>query len=164
MKAILLPLCLLGLVVGSPARAEIYKCTDGSGISTFTDNPRSFGRRQCVSMNMDPVVTVPAPARRERSDRDRIANENRVPRQTPPTPSSFPRVDSGTQQKRDLTRRAVLEDEMATEQRLLSDAQRDLEAAQRPPGNPARLPQLRNEVTAHQKNIEALHKELQRLR
>ena len=164
MKALLLPLSLLGLMLSQQAQAEIYKCTDGSGISTFTDNPRSFGRKQCVSMNMDPIVTVPAPARRERSDRDRIANEKRAPRFTPPTPSSFPRVDSGTQQKRDLTRRAVLEDEMATEQRLLADAQRDLDAAQKPPGNPSRLPQLRNEVIAHQKNIEALQKELQRLR
>lgn len=161
MRAFLFPLCLLGLIISTPALAEIYKCTDGSGVSTFTDNPRSFGRKQCVSMNMDPIVTIPSPVRR---DRDRIAAERRTPRSTPPTPSSFPRVDSGTQKKRDLTRRAVLEDEMATEQRLLIEAQRNVEAAAFLPGGKERLPQFKNEVIAHQKNIEALQKELQRLR
>lgn len=161
MKVILSSLCLSGLVLCPPAMAEIYKCTDGSGISTFTDNPRSFGRKQCTSMNLDPVV-IPAPAPRTKSS---ASSGPRAPRVAIPTPSNFPRVDAGTQQRRDVTRRQVLEDEMATEQRLLNDAQRNAEAAQRQPGFSAdRLAQLRNEVVAHQKNIEALQKELQRLR
>lgn len=160
MRAILFPLCLLA---ASAAQAEIYKCTDGSGVSTFTDNPRSFGRKQCVSMNLDPVITISSPERRERSTSSPRSSSS-SPRPAPPSPAHFPRVDSNTQLKRDMTRRMVLEDELATEQRLLRDAQRAADAAQRQPTTPERLAQLRNEVIAHQKNIEALQKELQRVR
>lgn len=164
MKVILFPLCLLGLLSTTAVHAEIYKCTDGSGVATFTDNPRSFGRKQCVSMNLEPVMTISAPERRERPSGSRPSSSSSTPRYTPPSPANFPRVDSATQHKRDQTRRQVLEDEMAMEQRLLTESQRALEAAQRTPVSPERMAQLRNEVTAHQKNIEALQKELQRVR
>lgn len=151
-------LSLCGFVCSSPVVAEIYKCTDDSGIATFTDNPRSVTKKQCVSMNLEPMI-INAPVRNKTTK----SGSTRSTRVSPPVPSSFPRVDSGTQQKRDVTRRQVLEDEMATEQRLLGDSQRNVDLYQRQ-GDNQRLTQSRNEVVAHQKNIEALQKELQRLK
>lgn len=162
MKALLFPLGLITLGLSLPARAEIYKCTDASGIATFTDNPRSFNRKQCVSMNMDPVVVISAPPKRDRSSGS--GTRSTAPRPETPSPANFPRVDSSTQKQRDMTRRQVLQEEMETEQRLLEASQRALDAAQRQPAMAAQLPQLRNEVIAHQKNIEALQKELARVR
>lgn len=142
------------------AVAEIYKCTDDSGVATFTDNPRSVTNKRCTSMNLEPmIINAPSSGRKSKI----TTSSRRASRPAPQAPSSFPSVDAGTQQKRDVTRRQVLEDEMATEQKLLTDSQRNLEGSQRQ-NDAQRSAQYRNEVIAHQKNVEALQKELQRLK
>lgn len=86
-----------------------------------------------------------------------------------PSPAGFPRVDPETQKTRDDTRRKVLSEELASEEGLLKEAR--LAYAD---GAPAPLPEekvdaekyraritrLRQAMTLHQKNIEALKKEL----
>jgi len=86
-----------------------------------------------------------------------------------PTPAGFPKVDAGTQKSRDDLRRKVLTEELATEERLLAEAR-----AAYANGAPAPLPEekevpqkyseriakLRQTVALHEKNIEALKKEL----
>ena len=154
---------LLGLFsfcCSAAALAEIYKCTDDSGVATFTDNPRSVTNKRCTSMNLEPmIISAPASSRKAKTS----TSTRSISRPAPQTPSSFPSVDAGTQQKRDVTRRQVLEDEMATEQKLLADSQRNLEGSQRQ-NDAQRTAQYRNEVIAHQKNVEALQKELRRLK
>ena len=87
---------------------------------------------------------------------------------TPP-PSGFPRVDPATQRSRDDLRRKVLGDELATEERLLAEA-RTAYGNGAPPPLPeeqasadkyrARIARLRQQVELHERNIEALRKEL----
>jgi hypothetical protein len=86
-----------------------------------------------------------------------------------PSPSGFPKVDSGTQRSRDDLRRKVLGDELAAEDKLLADAR--LAYAN---GAPAPLPEeqnnaeryrdrlvrLRQAVQLHERNVDALKKEL----
>jgi hypothetical protein len=86
-----------------------------------------------------------------------------------PTPPGFPKVDSATQKGRDDVRRKVLGDELATEEKLLADAR-----AAYADGAPTALPEekanvekyrerigkLRQSVSVHEKNVEALKKEL----
>jgi hypothetical protein len=43
-----------------------------------------------------------------------------------PTPSTFPKVDSDTQRQRDTDRRRILEQELASEERLLDQARKEL--------------------------------------
>ena len=49
--------------LAAPAYADIYKCTDGDGRVTYT-NDRTLGRN-CVRLQSDqPVSSIPAPTRR----------------------------------------------------------------------------------------------------
>jgi hypothetical protein len=86
-----------------------------------------------------------------------------------PTPSNFPKVDSATQKGRDDVRRKVLTEELATEQKLLDEARAAYANGAPPPTAEERnVPQkyaervvkLKQTVTLHEKNIEALNKEL----
>ena len=86
-----------------------------------------------------------------------------------PTPAGFPKVDAGTQKGRDILRNKVLTDELATEEKLLAEA-RTAYGDGTPPPLPDekanaqkyadRLARLRQAVALHEKNIEALKREL----
>lgn len=86
-----------------------------------------------------------------------------------PTPSNFPKVDSATQKGRDDVRRKVLTEELVTEQKLLDEA-RSVYANGAPAPTPdeqnmpqkyaERVVKLKQAVALHEKNIEALQKEL----
>jgi hypothetical protein len=86
-----------------------------------------------------------------------------------PTPAGFPRVDPETQKGRDGVRRKVLTDELATEEKLLAEARLSY-ADGAPVPLPeeradaekyrARISRLRQSLSVHEKNIEALKKEL----
>ena len=86
-----------------------------------------------------------------------------------PTPAGFPKVDADTQKSRDETRRKVLSEELAAEEKLLAGAR-----AAYANGAPVPLPEeqsnadkyreriarLRQSIALHERNIEALKKEL----
>jgi Domain of unknown function (DUF4124) len=90
-----------------------------------------------------------------------------------PTPAGFPKVDADTQRGRDSLRRKVLTDELDTEEKLLAEA-RAAYGDGAPPPLPEeqkdaqkyanRLSKLRQSVSLHEKNIEALRKELAALK
>jgi len=86
-----------------------------------------------------------------------------------PTPSGFPRVDPATQKGRDDLRRKVLTDELAAEEKLLAESRTAYAdgapvplAEERADAEKyrARIARLRQSVAVHEKNIEALRKEL----
>jgi hypothetical protein len=85
------------------------------------------------------------------------------------TPQGFPKVDTGTQKGRDDLRRRVLNEELTTEEKLLAEARVAYNNGAPPPLPEEKdLPQkytdrvakLRQAVSLHEKNIEALKKEL----
>ena len=86
-----------------------------------------------------------------------------------PSPAGFPKVDPATQKGRDEVRRKVLGDELETEEKLLVAA-RTAYADGAPPALPEeranvekyreRIAKLRQSVSVHEKNVEALKKEL----
>ena len=90
-----------------------------------------------------------------------------------PTPAGFPRVDPETQKGRDGVRRKVLADELAAEEKLLAET-RVAYADGAPTPLPeeradaekyrARIARLRQSLVVHEKNIEALKKELAAVR
>jgi hypothetical protein len=86
-----------------------------------------------------------------------------------PTPAGFPKVDAGTQKSRDDMRRKVLTEELATEEKLLAEARVAYangapaalpEEKEVPQKYAERIAKLRQNVLLHEKNIEALRKEL----
>jgi len=92
---------------------------------------------------------------------------------SPVSPPGFPRVDAETQKGRDELRRKVLSDELSAEEKFLADARTAYGS-----GAPAPLPEeqadaekyrqrisrLRQTVQLHERNIEALKKELGNMR
>jgi hypothetical protein len=88
---------------------------------------------------------------------------------TTPSPAGFPKIDSATQKGRDDLRRKVLGEELSTEEKLLADARTAYND-----GAPValaeervnvekyreRVARLRQAVSVHEKNVEALKKEL----
>ena len=152
--ALLLSTCLLA----STAHADIFKCVDDSGHITYTNNkPEPSKAKDCTMMTREqPVNAIPAQRRAS----------------TTPSPSTFPRVDDNTQKSRDSARRQILQNELETEQKLLVQAQKDL-AEQESVRNGDernyqkyldRIQGYKDKVALHERNIEALNKELSRLR
>jgi len=129
----------------------LYKCV------TVTGND-AFFNVQGLSGTPPPVSSAP-----RRIDKQQAAV----------SPPGFPRVDAETQKGRDDLRRKVLNDELASEEKFLADARTAYGN-----GAPAPLPEeqadaekyrqrlarLRAAVQLHERNIEALKKELATVR
>jgi hypothetical protein len=127
-----------------------YKCYTRSGAYSYFNVPDAEGRRQ------EPVTRrVPAPA-------------GSAP--AAPAPQTvLPRVDAATQRSREDMRRKVLSDELAAEEKLLGEARSAYGN-----GAPSPLPEeksdadkyrqriarLRQAVELHERNIDALKREL----
>jgi hypothetical protein len=139
--------------VGRPKQVEgaMYKCETSSGASSYFNVPELTG-----------PATAPAPK----------GGAVAVPAPRAPT-AGFPRVDADTQRGRDDVRRRVLQDELAAEEKLLAEA-RTAHADGAPPPLPEersnaekyreRIARLRQAVLLHERNVEALKKEIAGLR
>lgn len=147
---------LLSLTFLMPVQAEIYKYIDENGQVTFTDVPRKGQRAE-------KVYELPSGPR----TLSRTAGSG-TKRVSMPSPVDFPRIDSGTQKRRDDIRRTVLEEELSTERRNLDEAKRQLALAERPmPGErntdasyQTRIKRLRDAIDNHERNIAAIQKEI----
>jgi hypothetical protein len=145
------------IVFAATAHADIYKRVDDEGHVTYSSTPIKGAKK----LHLEPLPTM-AP---------------------PPKPSkatdSFPRVNSETQSRRDDARRKILEDELATEEKALEEARQKLKEGQENPEvykspsgqtfrNVAKYEEkvsaLQEEVTSHEKNVEALKTELANLK
>lgn len=158
-----IPLALALVALCTPAWATVYKCVDADGRVTYT-NDRSLARG-CTALSQDqPVSSVPAPARR--------ATGTPQPGQPSTSPSAFPRVSPDAQRARDDTRRQILETELASEEKALSEAQAALAEQESIRSGDERnyqrvldrLQPFKDQVELHQRNIEALRKEIGTLR
>jgi hypothetical protein len=147
----------LCLVLAAPAQAEIYKYVDENGQVTFTDVYKKGARRIDL-----PGAPVPLSAGGKAPGR---ASYN-------PSPADFPRIDAGTQKRRDDIRRQVLQDEIAGERRNADEARRQLALGERlQPGERAtdstylnRIKKLQASVHQHEQNVTSIQRELANLR
>lgn len=141
------------------AHAELYKAVDADGHVTYSSSPLKGGKK----IYLDPLPTM-APLAKARS------------------PSDFPRVDGETQKGRDDTRRRILQDELAAEQKLLDEAKQNQARAEsenrgyfvrngktvlneaRAQEYAAEVSKQNDAVSLHQKNIDALNTELAKIK
>ena len=149
-------LALLLAAAALPAAAStIYKCTDESG-GTLISNTKVD--KNCKAVVSGPDSSVPAP-----KPRGAAAN---------PSPSGFPKVAEDTQKARDNDRRRILEQELAAEQKNLEIAKKDLAEQEAVRGGDERnyqkvqdrLQPYKERVGQHERNIEAINKELANLK
>ena len=137
-----------------PAAAEICKYRDADGNIHYTNVAPEKGWKKLGCTASDDATIRPAPT-------PGVARAA--------TPSSFPKIDSATQKGRDDVRRKVLGEELAAEEKLLAEA-RLAYADGAPTPLPeergdidkyrARITKLRQAVGLHEKNVEALKKEI----
>lgn len=162
MRTLLLSLALLAPAF---AHAEIYKCVDADGRTTYT-NDRSAAKG-CKQLPQDQAVSsMPAPPRAPAAAPSGSSGSSST------SPSSFPRVTPDAQRARDDSRRQVLEQELANEENALAEAQKQLaeqEAIRL--GDERnyqrvldRLQPFKDKVELHQRNLEALRREISNLR
>lgn len=147
----------LALALSAPAWGDTFKCVDANGRPTYTNMKEETKGKNC-SVVMREISVVPAgPA--APAARGAAAN---------PSPAGFPKVDPATQKSRDGARRRILEDELGTEEKALVEAKAELTRQEGIRTGDERnyqkvldrLQKYKDEVERHQKNVDALKKEL----
>ena len=154
---------LVGALVATTALAqngvtEIWKCRGADGRWTYTNDKHEAERMKCEVVTRQ-INIAPTPQ----------------PRATPPTaakpaerPNGFPRESAAERANRAAASREILEKELATEEAALAKARQDLAAQEEVRyGNERnyarvleRLQPYKDSVETHEKNIEALKREL----
>jgi len=131
------------------AQADIYKHVDKYGNVTYSNTPIKGGKK----LDLGPLPIM-EPYKASEAD--------------------TARVKQSTQKKRDEDRRRILQDELDAEQKALADARQNLKDAQDNPqvshaggktfrnvaGQDAAIQAAQEQVTLHERNVEALKMEL----
>lgn len=165
---------LVGAAMALPAHAqtggnggsvtEIWKCRGADGRWTYTNDRREAERQKCeVVTRQINVAPTPPPS----------ASRGAAPASPGPgsRPSSFPRETPAERASRTASSREILEKELATEEAALAKAREDLAAQESvrygSERNYARVIErvqpYKDSVETHEKNIEALKRELSNL-
>jgi hypothetical protein len=149
---------MLYLLQVSWAHAEIYKRVDAEGHVTYSSEPIKGGKK----LELKPLPTMTG---------------GRSSRQS--TPEDFPKVDTHTQKSRDATRRIILNDELATEEKLLDAERENLKTIENTPvpligpdgvpfrnagRNAEKIKAAQDAIALHEQNIKALKTEISNLK
>lgn len=149
------------------AQADVmYQCVDDQGHKTFSNVRLSDKNVKCAAMDLGPATTVPPtkPAPKPAAGAGSAPGAG--------SPSGFPKVGESAQKERDTDRRRILEGELDAEKKNLEQAKKDLAAQEAVRlGDEKnyqrvldRLEPFKNKVSLHERNIEAIEKELAKLR
>jgi len=149
------------LLLSLPVSAEIFECVDASGNKRFTNVKADA--QGCRAMNLPPISSVPG---------GKPASAAKPSASSSPSPANFPKVDPKSQKQRDLDRRKILEAELASEEKLLASARKELtEQEGIRLGSERnyqrvldRLEPYKKKVSLHENNVANLRKELSALR
>ena len=160
--------CALLVLAAIPVQADVmYQCVDESGHKSFSNIKSSAQGVKCTAMDLGTPAAPPVSAAKAATKT--------------PTPATFPKVDDNAQKVRDTDRRRILDSELAAEQRNLEQARKDLaeqeatvlpnERMQFKGGGgisggkvEERVQPYRDKVALHERNIEAIQKEISKLR
>jgi hypothetical protein len=155
-------LILVAFVTPASAQVtEIYKCVEPNGRPLYTSDKRETAGKKCELVSRE-VNVAPAPAPPKPAAKSEPAARS---------PGTFPKESASQRANARDRQREILEKELATEQQLLAKAQKDLAAQEGVRGGDERnyskvlerLQPYRDSVETHQKNIEALRRELANL-
>jgi hypothetical protein len=158
MKKTLPALLLLQLftTANSYADSSIFICMQPNGTREYRNTGDTRG---CKKLDLPEVSTIPSP-------RSQVAKANDS------ADTLFPKIDSGTQKRRDQDRMQILMDEVRTEEEKLSALKKEYQNGEpERQGNERnyakyqeRVALLKDEVARTEKNIEALKREISNLK
>jgi len=143
--------CLAAALAPGALAQPVCKYLNAEGNVVFSNLPPEKGYRRLSCIGVDEPHRTGATGK------------------STPTPAGFPKVDAETQRSRDDMRRKVLGDELSSEEKLLAEARTQYNNGAPVPlpeeqSNAAkyqeRIARLRQSVQLHERNIEALKKEL----
>lgn len=163
-QTVCLSVLLTLFAVQAQAKICLYRDVDGhTTYSNVTDSPPKGAERiRCFE--------DPNPRPKPESAKPSSAGQKPAARKS--KPDGFPKVDGDTQRKRDDDRRRILEDELAAEQQSLEEAKKSLTAQESiRKGDESnyqrfldRVLPYRETVGNHERNIEAIQRELNNMR
>ena len=141
------------------AAAEIYKCVDGSGRPLYTSDKRDTTGKKCQVVTRE-ITVVPA-----------VQAPPKTPASASGSRAATPRDDVPSRSNPRERQRQILEKELAAEEDMLQKSRKALaEQEEQRSGNERnyarveeRLKPYRDDVQVHEKNIEALRRELNNL-
>ncbi len=153
----------LAFAPGVYAQGTVWRCTEADGRAHYTNIKKETEGKTCqvvtreVSVVSGNPLAAPPAATRGTGSQAAVA-----------TPPGFPRVDRETQRSRDDSRRKILEDELATEEKGLVDAKTKLtEQESVRLGDEKnyqrvldRLKPYQDAVERHERNVAALKREM----
>jgi len=128
---LVLGLCLSPIL----ACAQVYRCDTDSGVPLYQNAP---GPR-CKPLNLPSLSTIPAPKLPVQPPRQGAVNGGAAPGAVGGSAGNFPRVDASAQKSRDSDRRAILGDELRSEEARLAELRTEYNN-----GEPERLGSERN--------------------
>jgi hypothetical protein len=163
MTKLFFSLCLAMALLAKIATAQadvMYKCVDEDDRKTFSNVKLSGNGVKCTAMELPPVTSVPP------------AQVSRPAGRSAASPDSFPKVGENAQKERDNDRRRILENELEAERGNLEQAKKDLADQEKiRTGDERNFQQIldriepyKNKAALHERNIEAIEKELAKLR
>jgi hypothetical protein len=148
------PLSCLVLSLSAQA-STLYRCVEPTGVTLYTNQKSPRGTCTVLSVQVPPAPKQGVKAAGSAGGPVSGASKN-------PSPADFPRVADNEQKARDTDRRSILENEMNNERNHLDAARRQLAESAKGTGAPPQL--LRDTIALHERNIEALTKEMSKLR
>lgn len=160
MKTQLSALALLALYAGAAcAQGEVYVCMNDRGTKEYKNTGVTKG---CKKVDLQGVTMIPS------------GNSSRPVVQTVAarSPSSFPKVDAGTQRARENDRMQILQEEMKAEEKKLADMKKEYNNGE-PERNgnernfakyQERVAEMKDSIARTEKNVEALRREITNLK
>lgn len=155
---------LLGMQIQALAQdnsQDVYLCIDERGHKEYKNTGITKG---CKKVDLPAITTFSAPVRKPAREGTAVAST--APKAS--SPADFPKVDSGTQKKRDNDSRHIFEEELRSEEAKLANYKKEFNNGQpERRGDEAnfakyqeRVQQMRDDIARTEKNIEALKREL----
>jgi hypothetical protein len=164
---------LVALLTPAASWAETCKYLDADGRVIYSNTPGNPPKgAKKVKCFEDPVPQPAAPQQQSRPAGSPAASEPPSRRNAGEPGNDFPKVDGQTQKKRDEERRKILEQELASEQEQLEEAKLQLSEQEsvRTGGERnyqkflERVEPFRQAVANHERNIEAIKREISNLK
>jgi len=161
-------------VAGAFGQSEIYKIVDPvTGAVEYTNQPKKGAVRMSSGDTLSEIPIGNKPGKSKDSKAATARGTNTSASGNASAGTAVASVDAGTQKTRDGTRRQVLSDELASEEKLLSDARASYNNGHPTPladegvGSPRyvdRVKQLEKTLRLHERNVASLKQELANLK